>query len=112
MVSKRIDAGRARNAARLQKLRLELERDSMTSGRDYRRSASTDLSKPAPYDAYDKEGEEEREKDQVCPACICATGEKGTVAVARPRLHGLPTSNNTTSNMNCCVLANALDFGC
>ena len=73
-----MSAGRARNALRLQKLRLELERESMASGRDFRRSTSTsDYSKPAPYDAYDKEGEEEREKDQVRPAssCLCPPTE-------------------------------------
>ena len=57
---------RARNAARVQKLRLELEGEAAAAAaRDYRRSPSLEYSKSGAYDAYDKEGEEEREKDQV-----------------------------------------------
>jgi len=48
----------------VQKLRLELEGDA-TGARDYRRSPSQEYVKSGPYDAYDKEGEEEREKDQA-----------------------------------------------
>ncbi len=49
----------------MQKLRLELEGDAAAGARDYRRSPSQEYAKSGPYDAYDKEGEEEREKDQV-----------------------------------------------
>ena len=49
----------------MQKLRFELGRESCLSGaRDFRRSSSTEQPKQ-PYDAYDKEGENEREKDQA-----------------------------------------------
>ena len=64
----------------------------MTSGRDFRRSASADYTKPAPYDAYDKEGEEEREKDQVRLATACERLSVGRPAFDRSRLHGLPAT--------------------
>lgn len=59
---------RARNVARVQKLRMEYDlafesRVGRSVGRDLLRTPSGDGHKP--FDAYDKEGENEREKDQV-----------------------------------------------